>query len=841
LFEDFALVRPTEMTVVPRVCDLLFQHYQRQLDGRIAKTGYHEGIHDEVKADLREKILGGRIGWAGYGSAQLSIELTEFVESMLGIPIHNNYGATEMGAVVIFDGTVWRPRVSDYTLIDVPELGYFSTDSPYPQGELAIRASTLVAGYYRRPDTTAEVFDTDGYYHTGDIMAETAPDQLVYVDRRKNVLKLSQGEFVAVSRLEAVFTAAPLVHQIYVHGSSERAYLLAVIVPTPEALADEDTAALKRRLTESLQQAAKEAELDSYEIPRDFLLETEPFSTDNGLLTGLKKIQRPALKNHYGDRLEALYAEIAERESSELRELREIGPDRPVVETVARAAEALLGSSSGGLDPAARFLELGGDSLSALSLANLLRDIFDVDVPVNVVISPANDLRAIAAHIEDARRSGTKRPSFATVHGAGSTVVHAADLTLDRFIDSETLLAARNLPRPTGTVRTVLLTGANGYLGRFLCLEWLERLVQTGGKLVCLVRGSGKEAAFARLEEAFDGDDPRLLGYFRKLAADHLEVVAGDVGTADLGLDGQIWQRLADTVDLIVHPAALVNHVLPYEQLFGPNVVGTAELIRLAITTRIKPITYLSTFAVVAVESSSGDEVSDIREVSPKRTLDDSYANGYGTSKWAGEVLLREANDAVNLPVSTFRSDLILAHSRYAGQLNVPDMFTRLLLSLIVTGIAPGSFYQGGGPAHFDGLPVDFTAAAITALGLETEGYRTYNVLNSHEDGISLDTYVDWLNAAGYRIRRIEDYDTWFSRFETALRGLPEKQKQHSMLPLLQAYAQPAPAIAGAPIPAEKFRAAVRTARIGADNDIPHVTAELIEKYATDLKALRLI
>ena len=48
------------------------------------------------------------------------------------------------------------------------------------------------------------------------------------------------------------------------------------------------------------------------------------------------------------------------------------------------------------------------------------------------------------------------------------------------------------------------------------------------------------------------------------------------------------WQRLADTVDLIVHPAAHVNHVLPYRQLFGPNVVGTAELIRLAITTRLK-------------------------------------------------------------------------------------------------------------------------------------------------------------------------------------------------------------------------------------------------------------
>jgi fatty acid CoA ligase FadD9 len=71
--------------------------------------------------------------------------------------------------------------------------------------------------------------------------------------------------------------------------------------------------------------------------------------------------------------------------------------------------------------------------------------------------------------------------------------------------------------------------------------------------------------------------------------AAHLEVIAGDKAKANLGIDAQTWERLSDTVDLIVDPAALVNHVLPYSELFGPNVVGTAELIRLALTSRIKP------------------------------------------------------------------------------------------------------------------------------------------------------------------------------------------------------------------------------------------------------------
>ena len=74
------------------------------------------------------------------------------------------------------------------------------------------------------------------------------------------------------------------------------------------------------------------------------------------------------------------------------------------------------------------------------------------------------------------------------------------------------------------------------------------------------------------------------------------------------------WQRLADTVDLIVDPAALVNHVLPYDQLFGPNVVGTAELIRIALTTKIKPFVYVSTVGVGdQIEPSKFTEDADIR------------------------------------------------------------------------------------------------------------------------------------------------------------------------------------------------------------------------------------
>ncbi len=401
----------------------------------------------------------------------------------------------------------------------------------------------------------------------------------------------------------------------------------------------------------------------------------------------------------------------------------------------------------------------------------------------------------------------------------------------------------------------MLLTGATGFLGRYLALEWLERMDLVDGKVIALVRAKSDEEARARLDKTFGGDDdfgadPKLLAHYRELAADHLEVIAGDKGEANLGLDQQTWQRLADTVDLIVDPAALVNHVLPYSELFGPNALGTAELIRIALTTKLKPYTYTSTIGVGdQIEPSKFVEDADIRKISATREINDNYANGYGNSKWAGEVLLRQAHDLCGLPVAVFRCDMILADTNYAGQLNLPDMFTRLMLSLVGTGIAPGSFYEldengNRQRAHYDGLPVEFIAAAISTLGPQVlengADYQTYHVMNPYDDGIGLDEYIDWLIEAGYSIERIADYQEWLQRFETSLRALPERQRQYSLLPLLHNYQHPEKPLRGSLAPTDRFRAAVQEAKIGPDKDIPHVSAPIIVKYITDLQLLGL-
>ncbi len=97
--------------------------------------------------------------------------------------------------------------------------------------------TTLFPGYYKRPEVTADVFDADGYYRTGDVVAEVGPDQLEYLDRRNNRSEALAGRVRDRLEVGGGVRDSPLVRQIFVYGNSARSYLLAVVVPTEDALA----------------------------------------------------------------------------------------------------------------------------------------------------------------------------------------------------------------------------------------------------------------------------------------------------------------------------------------------------------------------------------------------------------------------------------------------------------------------------------------------------------------------------------------------------------------------------------------------------------------------------
>ncbi|WP_156763606.1 non-ribosomal peptide synthetase, partial [Mycobacterium scrofulaceum] len=739
----------------------------------------------------------------------------------------NVYGPTETTMCVAISAPLAPESGTPPIGSPVPGAALFVLDGRLRQapagvvGELYVAGAGLTYGYVRRTALTASRFVACPFgapgtrmYRTGDLVCWGQDGQLQYLGRADEQVKI-RGHRIELGEVRAALAASDGVEQAAVIAREDRPgdkRLVGYVTGTA------DPAALRGALADRL---------PGYMVPAAVVvLDTLPLTVNGKLDT--RALPAP----NYSDRD------------------RYRPPATPVEETLADIYAQVLGVDRVGVEES--FFDLGGDSLSAMRLVAAVDATLGIHLPVRAVFD-APSVRNLSQQLD--RHANRHGPSLASVHGPDATQVHASDLTLDRFIDAPTLNAAPTLPGPSVQVRTVLLTGATGFLGRYLALRWLEQLEPVDGKLVCLVRAGSDDEARQRLERTFDSGDPRLLSHFQGLASDHLEVIAGDKGTANLGLDERTWQRLVDTVDLIVDAAALVNGALPYSELFGPNVVGTAELIRLALTGKLKPYSYVSTANVGdGVEAAAFTEDADIRAISPTRVIEGGYSNGYATSKWAAEVLLREANDLCELPVSVFRCDMILADTSYAGQLNLSDIFTRMVLSIAATGVAPRSFYRLDAEgnrqrSHFDALPVEFVAEAITTLGgRAVDGFETYHVMNPHDDGIGIDQYVDWLIEAGYPIERIDDFGEWLRRFEAALRKLPERQRQHSVLPLLALpgaqRVEPGEPGRGALAPTDRFRAAVRKAKIGPeadDPDIPRVSAPVIVKYVTDLQLLGLL
>jgi len=163
LLEDLELVRPTELNFVPRIWETLFSEFEREVGRRLSDPtdpAARAAAESEVLVEQRQYLLGGRFIFAVTGSAPMSPELKAWVESLLDeIHLTDGYGSTEAG-MALFDGEVQSPPVIDYKLVDVPDLAYFATDRPYPRGELLLKTENMFPGYYKRPEVTADVFES---------------------------------------------------------------------------------------------------------------------------------------------------------------------------------------------------------------------------------------------------------------------------------------------------------------------------------------------------------------------------------------------------------------------------------------------------------------------------------------------------------------------------------------------------------------------------------------------------------------------------------------------------------------------------------------------------------
>ncbi|KAL7747139.1 medium-chain fatty acid-CoA ligase faa2 [Sorochytrium milnesiophthora] len=355
LLDDIAVLRPTLFVSVPR---LLNRIYDKVWAGVKAKGGVAAALFTNayyqkrvalalgfVQQPLWDKLvfsnvrsrLGGRVRFIVAASAPLSPSVMEFLRICFSCEVAEGYGQTEIsGACNITisgdtsTGTVGPPMpCNEIKLVDVPEMGYRSTDTPCPRGEVWVRGGNIFVGYYKQPDKTRETLTEDGWCRTGDIGQWDDQGRLQIIDRVKNIFKLSQGEYVAPEKVENVYCTSNLVAQAFVYGNSLQSCVVAIIVPDHETLVpwaaslgigggQTDFAALVRRedvrqkLQQELAAYGRAQGLKGFEMAKAVYLDDTPFQPDgpDALLTPTFKLKRHEAQRKYAGIIDKLYEEV---------------------------------------------------------------------------------------------------------------------------------------------------------------------------------------------------------------------------------------------------------------------------------------------------------------------------------------------------------------------------------------------------------------------------------------------------------------------------------------------------------------------------------------------------
>lgn len=200
------------------------------------------GILDAIVFKKLKDATGGRLRIAFNGGGPISQETIKFI-SYAVTPMISGYGLTETSAMgAIQDPLAWDPDALgnipgsiEIKLVDFPDAGYYSTNKP-PQGEIWIRGPSVTEGYWDNEQETKESITEDGWFKTGDIGEFNANGHLKIIDRKKNLVKTLNGEYIALEKLESAYRTAPVVGNICVFAAQDKAKPIAIIVPVEAAL-----------------------------------------------------------------------------------------------------------------------------------------------------------------------------------------------------------------------------------------------------------------------------------------------------------------------------------------------------------------------------------------------------------------------------------------------------------------------------------------------------------------------------------------------------------------------------------------------------------------------------
>uniref|UniRef100_A0A8C5FTN7 Arachidonate--CoA ligase n=1 Tax=Gadus morhua TaxID=8049 RepID=A0A8C5FTN7_GADMO len=340
LMDDLATLKPTIFPVVPRLLNRMFDKIYGQANSSLKRwvLGFayrrkeaelkrgiirRDSIWDRLIFRKVQDSLGGRVRLMITGAAPVSPTVLTFLRAALGCQFYEGYGQTECTAGCTLSmpgdfsaGHVGAPLPCNaIKLVDVADMNYLASNG---EGEVCVKGPNVFIGYLKDPEKTEEALDADGWLHTGDIGKWLPNGTLKIVDRKKNIFKLAQGEYIAPEKIENVYVRSDALAQVFVHGDSLQACLVAVVVPDPDFLCGwvKKSLGLEGSYLDCwLGPAGVRA--GAYVDPclpvlqvKAIHVHDQMFSVQNGLLTPTLKAKRTELQARFRAQIDVLYAGV---------------------------------------------------------------------------------------------------------------------------------------------------------------------------------------------------------------------------------------------------------------------------------------------------------------------------------------------------------------------------------------------------------------------------------------------------------------------------------------------------------------------------------------------------
>jgi thioester reductase-like protein len=479
----------------------------------------------------------------------------------------------------------------------------------------------------------------------------------------------------------------------------------------------------------------------------------------------LSHLPRPMVPTHFvvlPDLPELPNGKVDRANLPALQQQVDAGADHVVARTdverqIAKIWEDVLGVKNVGVESS--FFSVGGDSLSLLQVSSRIAEVCQVRLDVASALEQptvAHFARLVTAAARDRRETAPVREV------APAAPVAPAPPSL-RGISAEEMLREAVLPDdiapepnawPAGKAhfRTVLVTQGTGYAGAFLLRELIDRSTAT---LCVLARAEDSVVAAARVLAGLEEYGLLQLG-----DAERIEGVAGDLSKPYLGMEREVYQDLAERVELIFHNAADTKLTEPFAKLKPVNILGSIEVLRLACRARIKPVHYFSSIAVYP--RRAGESVE--REAELMET--DDVSGGYRQTEWVADKLMHQAR-ARGVPTYVYRSGVVTGSSKN-GVSTTRTFFNNMIKSSIQLGAAMN--YD----IPLEMVPVDYVSAAVAHIALRSGAPpSTFNLTSARR--ASMNEVLDMIVAYGYPLDRLA-YDEWYERLLAAVERGEENQ-----------------------------------------------------------------